>query len=446
MVKLKRLKILKYRNVRPGTELRFDDGVNLVLGQNGSGKTTLLGLIAAAAGSDFATMQSEEFYIEYDLEGYDVRTSISLKNSLATVTPGAPPEAIYHYRVIITSTGGDALCQVEGTPTETSVYEVAQGSQVKTTPRSPFARGFIASTLMLQHVAGHAQKAVLLLPPTTEPPRRFDESLNSFLSMTGRIPTLPGPGTASRSEIAFSFRPHETGYQAEFFRREYFPDIFAALALAIRDNQRGIQLPWVPPEDFRAVVLDVPRDHLNGEWRALVLLSEAIKILGFTSATVEPEVRQERFDSASGAHLFHITGVTFHSKRHDGTVVHHDLLSYGQKRLLAFFYYLATIEHFVIADELVNGLHHRWIEACMRAIGDRQAFLTSQNPLLFEYVDFDSVEQVQARFVTCRTELVDGAEQLVWENMSRDDATRFYEGYQAEIEGIGDILINRGLW
>ena len=43
LVRLKWLKINKYRNVRP-TTLRFDDGANLVLGLNGSGKTTLLKL------------------------------------------------------------------------------------------------------------------------------------------------------------------------------------------------------------------------------------------------------------------------------------------------------------------------------------------------------------------------------------------------------------------
>jgi hypothetical protein len=100
----------------------------------------------------------------------------------------------------------------------------------------------------------------------------------------------------------------------------------------------------------------------------------------------------------------------------------------------------------VIADELVNGLHHGWIKACMDAIAERQAFLTSQNPLLFEYVEFGSIEQVQARFITCKSELVDDAEQLVWQNMPREDAARFYEAYTDEIEQVGEILITRGLW
>lgn len=82
----------------------------------------------------------------------------------------------------------------------------------------------------------------------------------------------------------------------------------------------------------------------------------------------------------------------------------------------------------------------------MTAIGERQAFLTSQNPLLFEYVRFESIEQVQSAFITCKTEIIDGAEQLVWQNMPREDAISFFRGYEADIESVGDILINRGLW
>ena len=52
---------------------------------------------------------------------------------------------------------------------------------------------------------------------------------------------------------------------------------------------------------------------------------------------------------------------------HDGSVVRHEDLSYGQKRLLAFYYYLAASPVTVIADELVDGLHHLWIDAAIEA-------------------------------------------------------------------------------
>ena len=100
----------------------------------------------------------------------------------------------------------------------------------------------------------------------------------------------------------------------------------------------------------------------------------------------------------------------------------------------------------MIADELVNGLHHRWIDAAMTAMKGRQAFLTSQNPLLFDYVEFDSIERVRSSFVTCQLKLVEGREQMVWRNMTEQEARVFFEAYEVGIEHVGDILITRGLW
>ncbi|WP_438013724.1 AAA family ATPase [Sorangium sp. So ce315] len=121
-------------------------------------------------------------------------------------------------------------------------------------------------------------------------------------------------------------------------------------------------------------------------------------------------------------------------------------LSYGQKRLLAFLYYLDANPSFVIADELVNGLHHAWIEECMNAIGDRQAFLTSQNPLLLDYLSFESAEQVKESFILCRNQVDGDRERMIWRNMTDDEADMFYRAYQVGIEHVGEILRTRGLW
>src|SRR6188508_3296367 len=68
MLKLKRLRIDKFRNVTPGTELRFSDGFNVLLGQNGTGKTTLLELISMVVRSNFDKLAREEFAVEYEIE------------------------------------------------------------------------------------------------------------------------------------------------------------------------------------------------------------------------------------------------------------------------------------------------------------------------------------------------------------------------------------------
>ncbi|MFY0581831.1 AAA family ATPase [Cystobacter fuscus] len=125
--------------------------------------------------------------------------------------------------------------------------------------------------------------------------------------------------------------------------------------------------------------------------------------------------------------------------------MNHSLLSYGQKRLLAFYYYLATYPTSVVADELVNGMHHEWIEACLEDLGERQAFLTSQNPLLLDYLSFESADEVRSSFVLCRTEFHQGREQLVWENMTVEDAEGFFKAYQVAIQHVSELLRTRGL-
>ena len=91
-------------------------------------------------------------------------------------------------------------------------------------------------------------------------------------------------------------------------------------------------------------------------------------------------------------------------------------------------------------------MHHVWIEECMNAIGDRQAFLTSQNPLLLDYLSFESVEQVKDSIIVCRTEIVDGKEEMVWRNLTEDEADMFFSAYRVGIEHVGEILRTRGLW
>jgi Fe-S cluster assembly ATPase SufC len=44
MLKLRRLRVEKFRSVAKGAELSLSDGINVLLGQNGTGKTTLLEL------------------------------------------------------------------------------------------------------------------------------------------------------------------------------------------------------------------------------------------------------------------------------------------------------------------------------------------------------------------------------------------------------------------
>jgi energy-coupling factor transporter ATP-binding protein EcfA2 len=80
MLKLRRLRVEKFRNLARGAELFFSDGINVLLGQNGTGKTTLLELISMVVRSDFSSLAEEEFAIEYEMVVGEVVISVSLRN------------------------------------------------------------------------------------------------------------------------------------------------------------------------------------------------------------------------------------------------------------------------------------------------------------------------------------------------------------------------------
>lgn len=437
MVKLKRLKINQYRNVRPGTELHFDDGVNLVLGKNGAGKTTLLALIAVVTSNDFSVLQGEAFCIEYTLATESCSANIrvesrghqDLDDGIDAIATSAPPG--YEYHVSLTGLPSHPVIELRGTPT--SVVITAKGEEAREhLAFSPFTINFLLhasselsdglAKIFWQHIVGLHVGAI----------SRFDEALDSFLAMTGRVPVASGAGTSPVAKLALRAPPN-LGPQIHFI--QFTPWEMGKVIPVAHANPGG---------ELRVEIRQIDEAPLDSPG-TLDFLERAARVMGASAAALKPEVKtiQERKD---GSKIFEVEGFSFSFTRSNGTTVHHDLLSYGQKRLLAYFYYLACTEHYVIADELVNGLHHRWFEACMGAIGERQAFLTSQNPLLFEYVRFESIEQVESSFITCKTELVDGAEQLVWQNMPRPDALSFFESYKADIESVGDILITRGLW
>src|SRR5262249_16244371 len=116
----------------------------------------------------------------------------------------------------------------------------------------------------------------------------------------------------------------------------------------------------------------------------------------------------------------------------------------GQMRLLSYLYYLECNPHIGVADELVNGMHHEWIEHCLiSAIADRQMFYTSQNPLLLDFLEFRSESEVSERLVTCKWEERDG---FIWENLEPRVGREFFRLYKAGIQHVSDILRTRGWW
>jgi hypothetical protein len=171
-------------------------------------------------------------------------------------------------------------------------------------------------------------------------------------------------------------------------------------------------------------------------------LTRAAKVMGYDSAAVLYDVEIKTAGAVAEGTLRNLR-FSFNVQKDN---IMHNSLSYGEKRLLAFFAMSDACPEIMVVDELVNGLHHEWIRACLDEIGKRQAFLTSQNPLLLDYLEFDSPADVQHGFVICERKRDDSGSFLVWRNPTAEEAADFYSAYETGIQRVSDILITKGFW
>jgi len=183
--------------------------------------------------------------------------------------------------------------------------------------------------------------------------------------------------------------------------------------------------------------------HGSREDSTFPTLQQICQVLGLEGIIATPNLRTEAPD---GTRTYDQWRFEVHWP--NGLKHHHSGLSFGQKRLLAFLWYLGCIpEGPVITDELVNGFHHSWIETCLNIISERQAFMASQNPLLLDFLDFENAEEVRGSFVFCEKTVDEGEPvQWRWRNMDQAEAAAVYRAYKVGIQHVSNILQSKGLW
>jgi hypothetical protein len=407
--KLTRLKIESFRNVAP-CELRFGDGFNVLLGLNATGKTTLLELIVAAVSFDFSKFRNEAFAVEYDLSFSTGTISASIRNERIPTPPLEAPELqlrdaevfvlLARLHIRFTSPSEAWTVRADGT----SIW-IEERPHYKPPLRS-HSGNLLSEALRIDYNEAllHAcQKELDFLARVP----RFDETLDLFQGITS-------PSTW--------VEVHAKG--AGFLFR------IGGLVPAELLKAAGMQVAKMSGDTNQG--LTIASDSLG-------FLEKAAALFGVKTARLEM-----RLDSKVGGFKYNYFRFMFED--HDGSVLRHDDLSYGQKRLLAFYYYLASSPMTVIADELVNGFHHLWIDAAIKAIGDRQAFLASQNPLLLDHLEFASAEEVASTFITCRIERSGDDKRMIWSNLSEYDAERFFRAYQVDVQHVSEILLSKSLW
>ncbi len=194
-------------------------------------------------------------------------------------------------------------------------------------------------------------------------------------------------------------------------------------------------------------MLDAPtHDPLVVPFDRVRSLATIPTLLGFASAELRPVLLTQAQRGEELRTIYH--NIDFLFRRADAHQISHELLSFGQKRLFSFLWYLAVRRDLpVVADELLNGLHHDWIEICLDRLYERQSFLATQHPYLLDHIPIESAEGVRKSFIRCTLEPgPDGREQMAWRNFTEDEAERFFIAHQTGIQQVSEVLLTEGLW
>jgi energy-coupling factor transporter ATP-binding protein EcfA2 len=421
--RLRRLKIEHFRDVRPGTELRFGDGWNVLVGRNGSGKTTLLNLISMVLRDDLTALQGEVFAIEYEMEvdageAYVVRASNS---HAARSGMGVGNE--FSVSVRVTKIGPNrAIRWVKTLVADSLLKAIAKtGSEPFVTPNP------LASSRVLAFVTGPEGESIQGVPSLKGAigllgdAFRVDEGVAMFDVLTGTAGHARS-GLPLRSAIR-NFDLSANGIAHRYLDLSFVPSALRELLEKLSAEARA------------SIEFDLGGDETLD--RCVRLLGRGRVVVVATSTTMDE-------GPSSGLSFGNFR---FFSQHGLSPLVPHEHWSFGQKRLLTFFWYLACNPDVLVADELVNGLHWDWIDACVDSIGTRQVFVSAQNPLLLDHLGFDSEDSVAHGFVLCRSAPVgEGRSETVWTHPDAAQSAEFFRSYQNGVMQVHDILRTQGLW
>lgn len=436
--RLKYLYVRKFRDLER-SKLEFSPTKNVLLGKNASGKTTLLRMIAAVIRGDLRSFSHEPYDIEWRIESstgsFTCRTITKARQ--VDVQPALPQLALkqspltVNYKVSVEHSGGS----FELTADSGAGVQIDITKPERYTTRHDKVPVDVSSTLWdlviniyreLLMDPKCSSVALNIIKYVTRPghgARRFDESLEIFGNQFGR--------TAHYDSIAHSISSHV----------ELYLD---------GENDLKTSFEHYTPADVtnaavREIRTDATKDDVRIPASRLTFLKVLVEAFGYQSGTFRADIRRSGQPTPGEVYIATLENYRLFFRRQDGSTISEQELSYGQKRLTAFFFELYSEDSPFVADELVNGLHHEWIELCLGALGNRQAFLTSQNPLLLDCLGFESQEDVKSTFVICGGSF-DEESYLQWQNIEEADAKAFYSSYKVGIQHVSEILRAKGLW
>lgn len=432
MLRLRQLTIHRFRDVVPGTELHFHDGINVVLGTSGSGKTTLLELVSMVLRFDFSPLAGLAFNIEFELEF----VSPSGRCSIHCQVTGRPQERG------VSAVRPHGAGRVEGYQDAHIEIKVIDGdepdyvlTQQEGSVRLQYDGTTLGSWRARPSVSWWSWRAAFLVGDRDISPRSGSHILPLFLWL------------AFQHFRAYRFEESLGGFEDLVADRRRAPQRDSRSIIQVR-NPSPTDAAWIDQamgffpltlwRGARKLLETVPdATTLAFEHPELPFLDRMVRLSGFESARMELSLLDRHTAGTGVEHARFGNNEFFFTCRQGRTTLGHDALSHGQKRLLALLYYLEANPDVIVADELTNGMHHAWLIPIMTEIAERQAFLSSANALLFDYVKYESAADLQASIILCGS---DEHQRTTWRNLDDGQARAVYDSYDAGLQRIADSL------
>lgn len=391
---------------------RFDRGINIILGKNGVGKTTLLEVLARCLSWDFTPWADRVFDVEYRYELGEWFWNVRVKNERNGTREDGRPK--FRSTIEVHARFEEFELRIEAADRKLRRSINGQLSEFD------YEMGLLAGFVVSRRVADPWANALGVIMAPCGAGRnlvRFDEGLDVFRSLVFE--------SGDSREVRMQFEAGEASWQADA------PSYFGL----------GSWVSLPRPQEIARAPEDLVRLS-SDELKISVAVVESLGVASLDASFGRPEI--ERKGSITEVRL---SSLAFFMKRKNGDILKHTSWSWGQKRLLAFALYLAANPDYVVADELVNGMHHEWIELCLREIADRQCFFTSQNPILVDFIELRSVQQISDAFVLCHAEEAsDGGAVRTLRNLTTAEAQRLWDARSVGLQSTSEIMRFNGWW
>jgi len=434
-VKLTSLTIHRFREVVPGTSLTFHPSFNLLVGENGTGRTTLLELITRVLGGDFSGLLHEAFSLEYTFTLPGMTLHATVRNE--TLGEGAfvqtPLEGARSKTSLLLPPRGLAQAPAYEPFVELGIDLQAPGKPLRMVASSTGiawevnGRPAYAQAMTWALLERSVWTLLLMTAPSLE--GEVKERLSPLL----RKIFLLGPARFDESLGTFE-RLGEVRFAMEARAEELVPLGLMGLPTWL---PRLLRERWTQGPAADAFVIghaEVPGSFL----------SRFVEVTLASAGELRVDVlKRQAFASAERIELGRLTcRVT----RRDGMEFSQEQLGHGHKRLLSWFYFLDVHEDFAVVDGLSHGLHPRWCETALQAVGGRQLFMADFGPLMFRQVPTGSALELRAALVFCRTRLREGRECFLWVNPTLSETQSLFEDLRTDGLPLEALLRERGLW